>query len=138
MPVEKKIVFYDPNGEGLQGKGIMPNLWRLVVDKFNQGGNSSQEEIDKFGKSWILADISKHCPQQENGESVGHIGVFGCAPAPLISPLTTNLIAAQHMIVGFLHFYLWPYTVRVLRWILVRRVCIAAGGGMVFGVKLFT
>ena len=138
MLEEKKIVFYGPNGEGLHGKGIMLNLQRLVVDKFKRGGNSSQEEIDKFGKSWILADILKHCPKQENGESVRHICVFGCAPAPLTSPLTTNLIAAQHMIVVFLHFYLWPCTVRALRWILVRRVCIAAGGGVVFGVELFT
>ena len=91
MPEEKKIVFYDPNGEGLHGKGIMLNLRRLVVDKFKRGGNSSQEAIDKFGKSWILADVSKNCPKQENGESVRHICVFGCAPAPLTSPLTNKL-----------------------------------------------
>ena len=51
MPEEKKIVFYDPNGEGLQGKGIILNLRRLVVDKFKRGGNSSQEEIENFEKS---------------------------------------------------------------------------------------
>ena len=63
MPDEKRIVFYDPDGEGLDAKYLVDNLLRLVVDEYKRDGNRSQAEIDKFRECWSWVDMSCHYPK---------------------------------------------------------------------------
>ena len=70
VPGEKRIVVYDPNGEGLDAKNLANHLLRLVVDEFKREGNSNREEIEILKSYSSLVDMSSRYPKQENGKSV--------------------------------------------------------------------